>query len=134
MERLARPLSDLAAHYQVIVVGSGYGGSIAACRLSRAGRTVALFERGRELHPGEFPATALEAGHHVQATGPAFGADGRIGDRRGPHWFRTGRDRAVCPGCGVGGTSLVNANGAIRPAPRVFDKRWPAELRHDHYH
>ncbi len=61
MDRLLGPLTDLREHYDVIVVGSGYGGSIAACRLSRAGRRVALLERGRELHPGEYPATIEEA-------------------------------------------------------------------------
>src|SRR5271165_3412967 len=68
MERLSRPIDDLAEHYDVIVVGSGYGGSIAACRLSRAGRTVALFERGRELHPGEYPTSAEAALPHVQVS------------------------------------------------------------------
>jgi hypothetical protein len=35
--RLSNPISQLAKHYQVVVVGSGYGGSILSSRLSRAG-------------------------------------------------------------------------------------------------
>ncbi len=73
MERLARPLSEREPRYDVVVVGSGYGGSIAACRLARAERTVALLERGREIHPGHFPATSGEAAEHLQVSGPALG-------------------------------------------------------------
>jgi cholesterol oxidase len=51
----------MRAHYDVVVVGSGYGGSIAASRLARAGRSVCLLERGRELQPGEYPDNAAEA-------------------------------------------------------------------------
>jgi choline dehydrogenase-like flavoprotein len=44
-----------------VVVGSGYGGSIAASRLARAG-SVCLLERGRELQPGEYPDNVIEVG------------------------------------------------------------------------
>jgi cholesterol oxidase len=131
MERLARPLSDLSDHYHVVVVGSGYGGSIAACRLSRAGRKVALLERGREMHPGEYPATVREAGHHVQTTGPAFGSERQIGDPRNLYRFHADGEMNVFSGCGLGGTSLINANVSLRPEARVFDERWPSELRQD---
>ena len=129
MRRLSRPLEELDAHYDVIVVGSGYGGSIAACRLARAGKTVAVFERGRELHPGEYPDTMAEAAHHMQSNGPA----GATGDPRSLYWFHVAKDMTVFSGCGLGGTSLVNANVAIRPDPRVFeDECWPRALREDH--
>ena len=55
MIRLSSPVQLMKDHYDVVVVGSGYGGGIAASRLSRAGRNVCLLERGRELHPGEYP-------------------------------------------------------------------------------
>jgi cholesterol oxidase len=129
MRRLSRPLDELDAHYDVIVVGSGYGGSIAACRLARAGRRVAVLERGRELHPGEYPDTMAEAARHVQSNGPA----GATGDPRSLYWFHVAKDMAVFSGCGLGGTSLVNANVSIRPDPRVFeDECWPRALREDH--
>jgi len=38
--RLSKPLDQMRAHYDVVVVGSGYGGGIAASRLARAGRSV----------------------------------------------------------------------------------------------
>src|SRR5271166_2959646 len=131
MERLARPLSEREPRYDVIVVGSGYGGSIAACRLSRAGRTVALLERGREIHPGEFPATAREAAGHLQSVGPAFGSERRIGDPRNLYRLHADAGMCVLSGCGLGGTSLINANVSLRPDPRVFDERWPRKLRRD---
>src|SRR5690606_40377715 len=55
MARLARSLDQRQDHYDVIVVGSGYGGGVAASRLARAGKRVAVLERGREFLTGEFP-------------------------------------------------------------------------------
>ncbi|MGH3927777.1 MAG: NAD(P)-binding protein [Pseudonocardiaceae bacterium] len=47
MTRLSSPAEDLKDHDEVVVIGSGYGGAIAASRLSRAGRQVCLLDRGR---------------------------------------------------------------------------------------
>ena len=128
MDRLSLPLTKMRPHYDVIVVGSGYGGSIAACRLARAGRKVALFERGRELHPGEYPTTTDAAARHLQTSNPL----GDTGDPRDLYWLHVGGEMNVFSGCGLGGTSLVNANVALRPDPRVFkDERWPRAIRDD---
>ena len=43
-------------HFDVVVVGSGFGASAAACRLAQAGRSVLVLERGRSYPPGSFPA------------------------------------------------------------------------------
>jgi cholesterol oxidase len=46
--------------------------------------------------------------------------------------FRVNGDISVLVGCGLGGTSLINANVCLRPEARVFaDPCWPAELRAD---
>ena len=129
MQRLSGPLHDLRSHYDVVVVGSGYGGAIAACRLSRAGRKVAVLERGREIHPGHYPADPVEALRQTQLSAPALGLAEQIGDRRNLYWFRADGHMNVFSGCGLGGTSLVNANVSLRADPRVFDEGWPTALR-----
>ena len=128
MDRLSLPLTKLRPRYDVVVVGSGYGGSIAACRLARTGIKVALLERGREMLPGEYPATLGAAARHFQTSSPL----GNTGDPRGLYWLHVGGEMNVFSGCGLGGTSLVNANVALRPDPRIFeDERWPRALRAD---
>ena len=57
MPKLSKDHSRIQAHYDCVVIGSGYGGSIAASRMSRLGKKVCLLERGKEYSPGEFPNT-----------------------------------------------------------------------------
>jgi len=128
MARLSSPVYEIGSHYTVVVIGSGYGGAIAASRLSRAGQQVCVLERGREFQPGEFPDTEAEALAEMQAELPI----GHVGSRAGLYDFHINPDVNVFVGCGLGGTSLINGNVAVRPDPRVFDDpRWPAELRAD---
>lgn len=128
MQRISQPVTHLRDSYEVIVIGSGYGGGIAASRFARAGRKVCVLERGRELLPGDFPNTEKEALDEFQIGGPEH----RIGSRTGLYEVHVDKDITVLKGCGLGGTSLINANVSIRADPRVFaDLRWPAELRKD---
>ncbi|MDQ3499992.1 MAG: GMC family oxidoreductase N-terminal domain-containing protein, partial [Actinomycetota bacterium] len=127
-DRLSSPLEKMKPHYTVVVVGSGYGGSIAASRLSRAGQDVCVLERGREIRPGEYPDTNWEATREFQMDLPGR----RVGSRTGLYDLRGNEDINVFMGCGLGGTSLVNANVSLRPDRRVFDDpRWPAAVRAD---
>ncbi len=128
MQRLSTPLETMKSHYTVVVVGSGYGGSIAASRMARAGQAVCVLERGRELIPGEYPDTEAEALREFQVDLPLA----RMGSPTGMYDFRVNPDINVFVGCGLGGTSLVNANVALEPEPRVFeDSAWPKALRDD---
>jgi cholesterol oxidase len=123
---LSRPLHRLRDRYDVVVVGSGYGGAIAASRLARAGRSVAVLERGRELRAGDFPSTPFQALRQLQVRTGAR----RVGRRAGLFELRTGHDLSVMVGCGLGGTSLINAGVALRPPDWVYDDvRWPTALR-----
>lgn len=128
MKRISSPITDLKAHYTVVIVGSGYGGSIAASRLARAGQSVCLLERGRELLPGEYPDSGIEALREIQMDLP----NGHQGKPTALYDFRINKDINAFVGCGLGGTSLVNANVVLEPDPRIFeDLRWPQELRTD---
>lgn len=128
MPRLSSPVGKIKDHYSVLVIGSGYGGAIAASRLARAGQQVCVLERGREFQNGEYPDTEDEALAEMQANLPS----GHTGSRTGLYDFNINPDVNVFVGCGLGGTSLINANVALRPEPRVFDDlRWPEALRDD---
>ncbi len=127
MKMLSRPVDQMQDHYSAVVVGSGYGGAIAADRIARAGRDVCVLERGKELHPGEYPNTALSAAREIQVHTPK--AD--HGSAAGLFDFHVGPDVTVLSGCGLGGTSLINANVALEPSDAIFsDDRWPTLLRH----
>jgi cholesterol oxidase len=128
MERLSSFIGNLKSHYPVVIVGSGYGGAIAASRLARAGQKVCLLERGREFQPGEYPNRTLTAAEHFQIDAP----DLKQGDATALYDLRLNPDIDVFVGCGLGGTSLVNANVALRPDGRLFaDPCWPEALRGD---
>jgi cholesterol oxidase len=126
--RLSSDHWRLRASEEVVVVGSGYGGAIMASRLARAGRSVVVLERGRERHPGEFPDRLLGARGDVQVTTGA----GRLGSATALFDVRLARGQSVLVGCGLGGTSLINANVSLRAGAEVFDDpRWPLALRGD---
>lgn len=108
MSRLSSSIEDIQPHYTVVVIGSGYGGGIAASRLARAGQSVCVLERGKEFQPGEYPDTELEALPEIQMNLP----DRTIGVRTGLYDIRISDDMNVLVGCGLGGTSLINANVA----------------------
>lgn len=128
MSRLALPIEEMDDHYEVVVVGSGYGGGIAASRMARAGRKVCLLERGAERQPGEYPNREMEALEELQIDSPP----GHEGSHLGMYDLRVNDHLNVFLGCGLGGTSLVNANVSLRPDNRLFsDERWPKELRAD---
>jgi choline dehydrogenase-like flavoprotein len=126
--QLSRPLAEAKDAYEVVAIGSGYGGAIAASRLARAGREVAVLERGREIRPGEYPQSLTDIAGDAQVlvgdTGQRLGrADGLID-------FHLNEDLSVLVGCGLGGTSLINANVALESDARLMDYfNWPAVYR-----
>jgi cholesterol oxidase len=138
--RLSSPIEKLKSHYQIVVIGSGYGGGITASRMARAGQEVCILERGKEFQPGDFdkdhqlikhgeyPDTEAEALREVQVDLPKL----HTGPRTGLYDMRVNDDISVFVGCGLGGTSLLNANVALEADPRVFQlPEWPKGLRDD---
>jgi cholesterol oxidase len=112
----------------VVIIGSGYGGGVAASRLARAGQRVVVLERGKEWRTGDFPNTPLEGAAQLQIDS----VDGHDGARTGLYDFRLNAEVDVLLGCGLGGTSLINANVSLEPDPEVFDDpRWPEAIRRD---
>ena len=122
----------MKAHYEVVVIGSGYGGSIAASRFSRAGMEVCLLEKGKEFLPGDFPKSLTEAMKEMQLKKASTEIITQISSENGLYDFTLGDEISVLKGCGLGGTSLINANVSIEADPRIFeDARWPTEIRND---
>jgi len=106
--------------FDAVVVGSGFGGSIAAARLAAAGRRVVVLERGRRYRPGDFP-------RDVKRVEDLLWDQPGHGKRRGLYDVRAFDGIGAIVAAGVGGGSLVYANIHIRPDPSVFDDpRWPA--------
>ncbi len=134
MRRLSSPVERLGGHWPVVVVGSGYGGAIAASRLARAGQRVCVLERGKERLPGEFPRTNTQFLRETQLMGPGGSllAKLKVGSPTGLINLHLLGDLAVVTGSGLGGSSLINAGVVLRPDPRVLeDDSWPAAFRAD---
>ena len=93
--------------YDVVVVGSGFGGSVAALRLTEKGYRVAVLEAGRRFGAEDFPTTSWNMRRYLWA--PRLGCRGILRLTRLRHAF-------VLSGAGVGGGSLVYAN--VLAAPR----------------
>ena len=106
--------------YDVVVVGSGFGGSVAALRLAEKGYRVAVIEAGRRFDPVELPRTSWEVRRFLWA--PPLGCYGiqRV------HFLR---DVLVLAGAGVGGGSLNYANTLYEPLPAFYDDpQWPSGI------
>ena len=120
---LSTPWNQRAPRYDFIVIGSGYGGAITAARLATANLnpkpSICILERGKEWKPGDFPESTVDV----------VGAARSDTNPLGLYELLTHPDISVIKGSGLGGTSLINANVAIRPDREVFEQfHWPASL------
>lgn len=102
----------------VVIVGSGFGGSVAALRLSEKGYRVRVFEAGRRFEDHDFAKTSWDVRRYLWA--PRLGCFGVQRIHRLPHVM-------ILAGAGVGGGSLNYANTLYEPPPTFFaDRNWPA--------
>ncbi len=126
--RLSTPVTSAKAVYEAIVIGSGYGASVAVNRLAGLGVDVALLERGPERVPGEFPKTLIDAAQEFQLQRKSS----HVGREDGLFDLRVQEDVSVLLGCGLGGTSLINGNVMLQPEAAVLQAaEWPSVLRND---
>jgi cholesterol oxidase len=119
---LSNPPEQLKGSYPIVVIGSGYGGSILSCRLAMAGHKVCLIERGAEWEPGTFPDSFLGIQEHTNSPHHPLGL----------YEYLRYSDIDVIKGCGLGGTSLINASVAFLPDADYFGRstsRWPKAIQ-----
>ena len=106
------------AHYDVVVIGSGFGGSVAALRLVEKGYQVCVLEAGARFEDKDFPKTSWRLRKFLFA--PRLGLNGIQRIHKLPDVF-------VLCGAGVGGGSLVYANTLYQPGDEYFqDEQWSA--------
>jgi choline dehydrogenase-like flavoprotein len=135
--RISRPVELIRPSYDVVVIGSGYGGAVAASRMARSQKSVCVLERGKERWPGEFPTNSIPTVEelHVsnQATTGIIGSLGKFGeggDPTGLYHLIVGDGQNAFVGNGLGGTSLLNANVFLEADKKVLDLPiWPKDLR-----
>lgn len=108
--------------FDAIVIGSGFGGAVSACRLAEQGMKVLVLERGRRWTAETYPRAPTDAW---------------LWNQDEPHKFngwadlRTFSDMWVAGGAGVGGGSLIYANVSVEAKPDVFNRGWPPEINYD---
>ena len=122
--------SETEADFDAVIIGSGYGGAVAARALaaSGSGKKICVLERGCEYLPGAFPSRMADFASHVRFTGA--GRARPRGYREGLFDVRVGKDVSAIVANGIGGGSLINAGVMLLPLADVFqDASWPSALR-----
>ncbi len=107
----------MTAHdYDVIVVGSGFGGSVTALRLTEKGYKVGVLEAGRRWEAEDFPKSNWNLRKSIWA--PRLGMTG-------PQRISVLGKCMVFSGAGVGGGSLIYGNTLYEPLPEFYtDPAW----------
>jgi cholesterol oxidase len=113
-------------HYDWVIVGSGFGGSVSAHRLTQKGYKVLVVEKGRRFADEDFPKTNWDLKRWMW--NPAMGL-------KGIFQMSFLKHMTVLHGVGVGGGSLVYANTLPTPTSAFFQSGswstladWEAEL------
>lgn len=108
--------------YDVIVIGSGFGGAITACRLAEGGYKVLILERGRRWDKSNYPRKPED---------PWIWSNDNPEKENGWLEMHVFHHMAVAQGAGVGGGSLIYANISCEAPKTVFNQGWPKEITYD---
>ncbi|MCY7395038.1 MAG: GMC family oxidoreductase [Nocardioides sp.] len=98
--------------FDVLVIGSGFGGSVSALRLTEKGYRVGVIEAGARFEDADFASGTFDLAKYLYA--PALGL---YGIQR----IDAVRDTMIVAGAGVGGGSLVYANTLYEPLGQFYD-------------
>ncbi len=108
--------------FDQVVIGSGFGGSVSALRLTEKGNRVLILEKGLRRSDKEYPQTSWKVRDYLWA--PLLGL-------RGPLQMTFTRKVTILHGCGVGGGSQIYANVNLVPADDVFTSAAWTRIRDD---
>lgn len=108
--------------YDQIVIGSGFGGSVSALRLSEKGYRVLVLEKGLRREDKDYPTSNLDTKNYLWF--PKFGLKGTI-------QLSFTSKTTVIHGVGVGGGSQIYANVHLIPPDEVFESKAWSKIRND---
>jgi cholesterol oxidase len=117
--------------YDYIVIGSGFGGSVASLRLAEKGYSVLTIEQGKRFNPVDFPKTNWNLAKYLWVPAIRFFGFQKLS------FFST---VSILSGTGVGGGSLVYANTLYIPPDEFFSNHsWHSfgdwkKILHPFYH
>jgi len=104
-------------HYDVLVIGSGFGGAVTAMRLAQKGYNVGILEMGKDYSKNDYPKSNWDLKKYLWAPFiRCFGIQK----------ITLLNKVMVLHGTGVGGGSLVYANTLLKPDDGIFQSPWPA--------
>nr|WP_297383332.1 GMC family oxidoreductase [uncultured Roseateles sp.] len=99
--------------FDYVVIGSGFGGSVSACRLTEKGYSVGVMEMGRRWKAEDFPKSNWDSGRYIWRPGVRM---------FGFYNMRLFRHMVVMCGNAVGGGSITFANALLVPSSKVWDQ------------
>lgn len=131
-------------HFDAVIIGSGYGGSVAAVELSKSiiqstgvAAKVCVLERGKERLPGSFPDSISTIPNDFRLyrnnlTDPETNLPSVQGNKSGLFDIRIGDGTATLLANGLGGGSLINAGVMLEPSKSLLsEKEWPKNIAKD---
>lgn len=108
---------------EVVVIGSGFGGAVTACRLAQAGYQVTILERGRRYVTGDAPNLPQNGSFLPDERRWSWALDQGL-------WEVIDLDEIVSvQAAAYGGGSHVYANVHLRPPRSIFNSAWPKVYR-----